>query len=140
MFQVGFCYGGVEGKSGFRPGEVYKTKAEAVKAVRDQFDFPERVYFVETGGKHRAYLHGSDPTAVMDGVPTGHIFFEVDTPELWIVVDRFALGNQQKKVVEFRGTLKDAKNFAKKKGATGFHRTGDNVAAYSTNLILVRIN
>lgn len=105
MFVWGYCYPGVEGKSGFKPEGTVRNRDEAEAAIREKMA-GKKVSFEESREKFRAYS---------DGQPTGYIYFESSPAELWVAIDQENLGQKGKKIVIGSGTLADVKDLARKR-------------------------
>lgn len=117
MISVGYCYGGDDGKAGYRQETVARDEKDA-KLFIEQKLAGHTVNYVESGGKMRAYK---------DGVPTGYIYFTVSA-ETWAVIDLTKIGCPRSKSVLKTGSLQECKAFVKtsteKEGREEARRSG----------------
>ena len=151
MFIFGYCYPGSDSKpAGFRPEGTVTTVLEAKTSIKEKLA-GKKVTFEESAGKFRAYA---------DGYPTGYIYLKVQA-EMWIAIDKAAVGTKGDTAVFAKGSLPEVKDKARKfldrdvpqddpsPDTVYFDRTGDNIevkAKYAgqdrsvpTDVVLIRV-
>jgi hypothetical protein len=79
MFIAGYVYNSNPQSPGFRPEPTtFRTAGQAKKWIEGKVQTPLDVTYEFSGNKYRA---------VVNGRPTGYIYFQVETSDLWILYD-----------------------------------------------------
>lgn len=127
MFSYGFVYNSNPECPGYNQYGVVRTAAQAKKAIKERLLGKGKVTFSDESADSKKQTQ-KKVRALVDGKPTGYIFFPVKL-ETWVVVNGDTIRVKGKKGVLYRGSALECKLYLQTKVGDDlrFVSYGDNI-------------